>query len=80
MKSLLPLENGRRVIIHSLGPSCPGEFKGTICGLLFDDGIYRMYAVRLDDKAELHWDYDVISVPDSCLRTCDLLDEHRYVL
>jgi hypothetical protein len=41
-----------KVVVHSLGPSMPGEFKATVCGIYAFEP-HEMYIIAWDDPASI---------------------------
>lgn len=66
----LYLQNGDRVLVHSFGDQTNATCEGTVRGLSYDS-IIQIYIVELDKPSPWPWEYDCITVPDSCLRKLD---------
>jgi hypothetical protein len=66
---MMLLEEGQKVVIHSLGSYYPDGFEcgAKIVGVSVDD-VIRIYIVQLENPADMESDYSCVTIPECCLR------------
>jgi hypothetical protein len=65
----MKLQQGQKVIIHSLGSYYPDGFEcgATVVGISFYD-VIRIYIVQLDNPADMESNYSCVTMPECCLK------------
>jgi hypothetical protein len=66
---MMLLEEGQKVIIHSLGSYYLDGFEcgATVVGCSFND-VIRIYIVQLDNPADMDSNYSCVTIPECCLK------------
>lgn len=57
-----------RVILHSLGESTPGEYRGVILGIASYHPNMVVYIVELIDRIDPNYQYNCIVITEHCLK------------
>ena len=64
---------GEPVIVHSLGETAPGEYRGFIRGRATTyQGVATIYIIQATDKIDTSYPFSHYTVPAACLKKVEI--------